>query len=86
MWKKDKRYHVSEKPFNENMAESRKDGELKKDGLYWYVLFILHRSIIKKGWIDASFFQRLKHGTWVVIPGFVQNGLTQNVKMDCKKK
>ena len=30
IWKKDKRYHVSEKPFNENMAESRKVGEPKK--------------------------------------------------------
>ena len=26
MWKKDKRYHVSEKPFDENMAERRKVG------------------------------------------------------------
>ena len=30
IWKKNKRYHVSEKPFNENMIESRKLGELKK--------------------------------------------------------
>ena len=30
MWKKDKRYHGSDKPFKENMAESKKVGELKK--------------------------------------------------------
>ena len=30
VWKKDKRYHVCEKPFDENMAESRKVWELKK--------------------------------------------------------
>ena len=42
--------------------------------------------IIEKGWINASFLQGLKHNTWVAIPGFVQNGLTQNVKMDHKKK
>ena len=30
MLKKDKKYHVSEQPFDENMAKSRKVGELKK--------------------------------------------------------
>ena len=30
MWKKDIRYHVSEEPFDENMAESRKVGNSKK--------------------------------------------------------
>ena len=29
MWKKDKRYHVFEKPFDENMAERRKIWGLK---------------------------------------------------------
>ena len=30
IWKKDKRYHVFEMSFDENMAESRKVGEIKK--------------------------------------------------------
>ena len=33
-WKKDKQYDKSEKPLHENMAESKKVGELKKDGNY----------------------------------------------------
>ena len=76
---------MSETPFDENMAESRKVGELKKDGLHAYVSFILHISIIEKGWINSSFLQGLRHNKWVVIPGFVQNGLTQTMKMDQKK-
>ena len=86
IWKKDKRYHVSAKPFDENMAESRKVGELKKEGHYWYVSFVVYTSIIEKGWIDAKFLQGLNQNKWVVIPGFVQNGLTQHGKMDHKKK
>ena len=81
-WKNDKRYHVSEKPFHENMAESRKVGELKKDAHYSYASFLVHRLIIEKGWINALFLMGLKHNTWVAIPGVFQNGLTQNVKMD----
>ena len=77
---------MSEKPFNENMAESRKVGELKRDAHYSCVSFVVHTLIIKKGWIDALFLQVLKHNTWVSIPVFVWNGLTQNVKMDHKKK
>ena len=68
------------------MAESRKVVELKKDFLYWYVSFALHSSIIKKGWIDATFLQELNSNKWVVIPSFVQNGLSQNVKMNHEKK
>ena len=54
--------------FDENMAESRKVMELKKDGFYWYVSFLLHRSIIEKGWIDVTFLQGLNHNAWVVFP------------------
>ena len=32
--KKDKRYHVSEMPFDENEAERMKNEGIKKDGLY----------------------------------------------------
>ena len=32
MWKKNKRYYIPQKTFNENMAERRKVGEVKKDG------------------------------------------------------
>ena len=67
------------------MAESRKVGELERDGHYSYVLFVVHTSVIEIGWIDASFLQGLKHNKWDAIPGFVQNGHTQNVKMDHKK-
>ena len=76
IWKKDKWYHVSEKPFDDTMAESRKVMGLKKYGLYWYVPFALHTSIIKKGCIDATFLQGLNNNKWVVISSFVQNGLT----------
>ena len=48
VWKKDKRYHVFKMPFHEKMAESGRVAELKKDGLYWYVSFVLHTSIIGK--------------------------------------
>ena len=54
---KDKRYHVSEKPFNEKMAESRKVGELKKDGHYSYVSFVVYTLIIEKGWINNHFLR-----------------------------
>ena len=64
---------MTEKPFDENMDESRKVEELKKDGLYLNDSFIL-TSIIEKGWINASFLQGLKHNKWVVIPSNVQNG------------
>ena len=33
MWKKEKRYHVSVEQYDENMAEGRNVGELKKDGV-----------------------------------------------------
>ena len=85
MWKKGNRYYVSEMPFDKNLAETIKVWELKKDDLYWYVSFVLHTSITKKGWIDATFFQGLNHKKWVVILSFIQNGLTQNKKMDHKK-
>ena len=49
MWKTDKKYHLSEKPFDENVAERRIVGELKKDGHYSYVSFVNHTSIIEKG-------------------------------------
>ena len=62
---------MSEKPFDENMAERRKVGELKKDGHYSYVSFVVHTSIIEKSWIDAKFSQGLKHNKWVAIPDFV---------------
>ena len=77
---------MSEMPFNENMAERRQVVELKTDGLYWYVSFVLHTSIIKKHWIDATFLQGLNHNKWIVIPSFFHKGLTENVKMDHKKK
>ena len=86
MWKKDKRYLASEKPFNENRAESRKVGKLKKGCHHSYASFLVHTSMIENGWINAKCLQELKHNTWVAIPGFVQHGLTQNVKMDHKKK
>ena len=86
IWMKNKCYHLSEMPFDENTAENRKVVELKKDGLYWYVLFVLHMSIIEMDLIDATFLQGLNHGKSVVIPSFVLNGLTQNVKIYCKKK
>ena len=57
MWRKDKQYHVSEMPFDENMAESIKVAELKRYGLYSYISFMLHRSTIEMGWIDANFFR-----------------------------
>ena len=82
MWKKDRRYHVSEEPFNENMTARRKVGELQKDGHYSYVSFVIHITIIEKGWIDASFLQGLKHNTWVAIPGFAQNGLNRRSFME----
>ena len=82
MWKKDKRYHVSEKPFDENLAESRKIWELKKDAHYSYALFAVHTSIIEKGWFDAKFIKRLRHNKWVATPGFFQSDLTRNVKLD----
>ena len=72
---------MSEKPFNENMAEGRKVGGFKKDAHCSFALFVVHSSLIEKGWIDASFLEGLKHNAWVVIQGFVQNCLTQNVKM-----
>ena len=40
MWKKEKRYHVSEKEFDKKVIESRKVRELKKDGHYSYVSVI----------------------------------------------
>ena len=54
IWKKDKRYHMSEMKFDENIAESRKMDELKKDEHHSFVSFVVHTSIIEKGWIDAS--------------------------------
>ena len=39
-----------------------------------------------EGMIDASFIQKLEHNKWAVIPGFVQNGLTRNAKVNYKKK
>ena len=70
---------MSQKQFGEDMAERKKIGELKKDDRYSYVLFIVHTSIIEKGWTNAEFVQGLRNNTWVAIPGFVQNGPTQNV-------
>ena len=68
------------------MAESRKVGELKKFSSLLYVSFVVHTLIIEKGWIDASFLDGLILNTWVAIPCFVHNGLTQNVKTDNTKK
>ena len=68
------------------ISEHRKVVELKNDGLCWYVSFVFHGSIIVKGWIDATFLQRLNHNKSVVIPSFVLKCLTQNVKMDHEKK
>ena len=45
---------MSEKPFDENIAESRNMAQLKKDGLYWCVSFVFLKSIIENGWIDAT--------------------------------
>ena len=67
------------------MAERKKVGDLKKDGFYWYILLVLHTSIIMKGCIDESFLQGLKHSKWVVIPSYVLSALAQNAKMDHKK-
>ena len=50
------------------------------------VLFILHSSNIKNGWIDATFLQGLRNNKWVVIPSFVQSNLTKKMKIDHKKK
>ena len=47
-------------PFDENLAKSRKVGGLKKDVLYLNVLFILHTSVIEKGWNDGKFAQGIK--------------------------
>ena len=49
-----------EEPFNEKMAESRKFGELKKDGHYSYVSFVVLTLIFEKGWINANFVQGLR--------------------------
>ena len=58
-------------PFDEDMAESMKVGELKEDCFYWYILFIIHTSYIEKGLIHATFLQGLRHNKWIVIPCFV---------------
>ena len=50
---------MSEMPFDENMTESIKIGELKKIGLYRYISYLHHILIIEKGWIDATFIQGL---------------------------
>ena len=50
-----------------------------------YISFILSSSIIEKGWIDATFLQKLKNNNWAVVPGENLKGLAQNVKMDHKK-
>ena len=68
------------------MAKSTKFAKLKYDCHSWYVSFALHTSIIEKHWINATLVQGLRHNKWVVIPSFVLKGLTQNVKMDHKKK
>ena len=39
-----------------------------------------------KGWINVSFLQGWKHNTWVAISGFDQQDLTQNVKINHRKK
>ena len=44
-------------PFDGNMAESVEVYDLGKDGIYRYVSFALHASIIEKDWIDALFFR-----------------------------
>ena len=62
-------------PFEKNIAEYRKVAELKKDDLYWYFSYVLHTSIIEKGWINETFLQGLRHNKWVVIPSFVLKGI-----------
>ena len=42
---------MSEMPFDENIAESRKVVELKKDGLHWFILFVFYTSFIKKSYL-----------------------------------
>ena len=49
IWKNDKRYHVSDMPFNENIAKKRKVGGLKKDAHYSHISFVVHTLIIEKG-------------------------------------
>ena len=83
--KEDKRNHITEKPFDENMAKKESLGSKKVDH-YLYLSFVVHTLIIEKGWINESFLQGLKHNTWVSIPGFVQNGIAQYVQMYHKKK
>ena len=51
--------------------------DLENDGIFWYISFILHASMIEKDWIDAMFLQELRHNTWVVIPSYVLNNLAQ---------
>ena len=61
IWKKNKRYHVFQLPFDENMAENSKGADLKKDYIHCYVSFVLYSSIIEKGCIDATFLQGLRN-------------------------
>ena len=58
---------------------------LKKYDLYLYISYILHTSIIERGFIDARFLHVIKHYNWVVIPRYVLKGLTLNMKMGHKK-
>ena len=57
---------MSKLPFDGNMSESIKVFDLKKDHIYLYVSFVLHASIIEKGWIDATFLQELRHNRAVI--------------------
>ena len=57
MWTKEKRYHLSEKPFDENMAKSRKVGELKKVAQYSNVSFVVQTSITEKVGLMQNVFR-----------------------------
>ena len=41
-------------PCDENIVKSIKVNDFLKVGLFLYVSFVLHASIIEKGWIDAT--------------------------------
>ena len=77
------RYLVSKKPFDENMAENRNVVELKKMVFFGIFHLQLMYQLLRR---VGLMYHLLRHNKWDVIPSFVQNDLTQNVKMDHKKK
>ena len=65
-----------------------KEGKLR-DSKKIVIIYMFHFSSYINYWegLDrCKIYSGTKAQKWVVIPGFVQNGLTHNVKMDHKKK